>query len=131
MYAEIILGNPRFECDRFGVCKITNEPDYGKFPLPYKRSFAKLSFNSKTQHLTFDFELLSLSKATYKHFFSTNSFLIEDDNEIILSLKTWDLNPTFSLMIPKGKYPILEQNNTLRVVFPTYSTKINNSQKVM
>ena len=87
IYVSIKLGNPRYECARFGICEIDAD---GDFFLPHfenvdNQARTKVS-KAKKQQLVFRFDRSSLTDKTNKGHFSSGFFTMEIAKELPTAL---------------------------------------------
>jgi hypothetical protein len=113
--AELVLGNPKLSCERYGVCKIIQADDITTYVRGYQRVAATCRYTNDTQVLRIDFWTDSLSAATYKQYFGNGYFVIEDACTPVLNLDKTILIPN-TLTLAKGHYPIIvQQIDALRI----------------
>jgi hypothetical protein len=113
--AELVLGNPKLSCDRYGVCKITQADDITTHVRGYKRVAATCRYTPETQVFRIDFWMDSLSTATYQQYFGNGYFVIEDTCTPSISVDKAIGIPN-TLTLAKGHYPIVAlQADALRI----------------
>jgi hypothetical protein len=83
IYLSIKLGNPRYECARFGICEMDAD---GDFYVPFvenidNKARAVVALTKKKQ-LSFLFDRSSLTVKTDKAHFSSGFFTIETEKEL-------------------------------------------------
>jgi hypothetical protein len=121
--AEIILGNPQMDCERFGICKIIQDENPLLKTKMYKRTAATCTYFAETNLLSIRFWKISLSTATWKYYFNNETFIIEKNCTPRLLIDNKLGLPT-TLTILQGKYPIrLVADQYLCVDFETITEK--------
>jgi hypothetical protein len=76
--AEIEFGNPRLDCDRFGICRISSTDSVILLPMRLGVGLGEWSQKKKNEILLRLFPE-SLSDATKAKYFAHNSLIIEED----------------------------------------------------
>jgi hypothetical protein len=87
IYLSIKLGNPRYECARFGICEMDADGDFYLHSLEKmdKRARAIVTVTKKKQ-LNFLFDRSSLTDKTDKEHFSSGFFTMEVPKELPTAL---------------------------------------------
>ncbi len=115
IYLSIKLGNPKYECARFGICEMDLD---GDFYLPSlekidKRARATVSVTKKKQ-LNFLFDRSSLTPKTNKEHFSSGFFTVEVAKELPTALS--DKLSIEPCQIEAGVYAIAAYKQQYKIV---------------
>ncbi len=109
--AEIILGNPKLKCARFGICQIKEVKTFNKDTLCTEGKVnATLWYKTKTV-LCCAFDLKTMHNMTYQRHFSTGRFKIES------TVSYQSVYTDFSIIA--DEYPIIENEDKIIVFFTT------------
>ncbi len=112
---SIKLGNPKYECARFGICEMDAE---GDFSIPHSESLdnkarATIVLTKKKQ-LSFLFDRSSLTAQTDKTHFASGFFTIEVAKKLPTALsEKWDMAPC---QIEAGMYAIEAYKQYYKIV---------------
>jgi hypothetical protein len=85
IYAEVVFGNPKLDCARFGICKILFPDEMQFVPLRFGRALAKLSHEAGTTKVRLSLFKESMSDWTEKYYFSHHTLFIEEDSTPFVS----------------------------------------------
>ena len=112
---SVILGNPRVNCSRLGICSLEGtEPDILSFrPISHRNVYALLSVTPDAQ-LQLSFPLETMLPITRKMFFGEAGFIIEEKKPLpytICQKLALPLYHSFS----DGVWPIKEEDGKLVV----------------
>ncbi len=119
---SIIIGNPRAECARFGICSLEGSDD-DLFPTDIKQKAAENTHRAARATLSMDHEQgllqLEFSKAmllplTQQMFFSGSTFLVEVEKQLPTAL-CQALGMPASTYFMAGKWPIIEFEDNFTV----------------
>jgi hypothetical protein len=123
--AEIILGNPKMECRKFGICAIN---PYGIsstiFSPSPRKAIAQIYLLQN--HIVIRFLIDSMTDGTRKSFFETpfNGFRIV--SPVILPSFIFPLPISFISQIPSGTFSIYKTKQYYKVICPI---KISNNEE--
>ena len=109
----IRIGRKKYDCDKFGLCKMTIEPD--EMPKPGSGNRGGSIGSNYNGGLQLNVLKSTMDVATTTKYFSNDAFIVGEDfeipNEIVQSL---NLRRT---VIPTGQYSVTDLGETLQVNF--------------
>lgn len=76
--AEVEFGNPKLDCERFGICRISNTDDFLKLPMNFGIGLAYVE-KIGAEKIAITVFQESVSEATSAVYFKNNSLYIEED----------------------------------------------------
>jgi hypothetical protein len=101
MDTEIQLGSPRYNCDRFGICRMDNITA-NSFSLQEGKALAKIHI-IKNKYLGIAFYTQSITSSTFDRHFGSGLFTISADSYPTINGNFFQNR---ALMLKKGNYPI-------------------------
>ena len=112
---HIKLGNPQYECARYGICEFDSEigydaPDLGKVD---KRAYALISL-TKNKQLSFLIDRSSLTGKTAKEHFGSGFFIMEAPKA--LPMRVSDKLGVAACQIEAGMYRITATKTHYKIV---------------
>jgi hypothetical protein len=112
---SVILGNPRVNCSRLGICSLEGtEPDIFSFqPISHRNVYALLSVTPDAK-LQLSFPLETILPITRKIFFGEGGFIIEA-KKVLPDTICEKLALPLGLAFSEGIWPITEENGNLVV----------------
>ena len=126
IYLSIKLGNPKYECARFGICEMDAD---GDFSIPHSENVDNQAratiVLTKKEQLSFLFDRSSLTAKTDKTHFASGFFTVEVAKELPLALSDkLGLEPC---QIETGMYAIAaykEQYKIIMAIEPIKSANV-------
>jgi hypothetical protein len=112
---HIKLGNPKYECARYGICEFDSEIGYNvtNFEKVDKRAYALISL-TKNQQLSLLIDRSSLTDKTAKEHFGSSFFTMEVAKELPISLSDkLGIKPS---QIEAGMYSIAASKQHYKIV---------------
>lgn len=122
-FADVEFGNPKTkDCRNFGICRIHA---LVKTKYNNKRSCKKCSTITKItvfnrHHVSMDFLRSNIQSCTYKKYFATNTFRIEE------AYTYTSEKEEHNFKITKGSYPIIKGKQLLKVIFKSNTVTAHN-----
>ncbi|MEY3240647.1 MAG: hypothetical protein RIR11_2085 [Bacteroidota bacterium] len=112
---SVILGNPRVDCARLGICSLegTEQDIYSFQPINHRNVFALLSVTPDTQ-LKMSFPLETMMPITRKMFFGEGGFIIET-KKVLPDTICEKLSLPLGVAFSEGVWPVVEEGNQLIV----------------
>ena len=112
---SVILGNPRVDCARLGICSLEGtEQDIHSFqPIHHRNVYALLSVTPDAQ-LRLSFPLETMMPITRKMFFGEGGFIIEEKKVLPYTLSE-KLALPLEAFFSHGVWPIVEEDGHLIV----------------
>lgn len=113
MDVEVVLGNPRLQCDGYGICKfITKSSTLNRYCMNLNQ-LVKAKLDIQNGCLCLRFDKNSISDSAYNKYFAGGVFKVESDLLIPREITQFFQIPPSVLM--KGVYQMDKYGNELKV----------------
>jgi hypothetical protein len=129
MDVELVLGNPKIECDGYGICKFVTRLNSQKYLyLNYERVVkAKLYITEGILNIIFDKS--SIDAKVYLKYFGEGYFIIEVDTDLPDDITAYfGISPSIFL---KGNYQIRGEGYYLKIEVSIGKNNINTETQIL